>query len=309
MVKDMEMLREMVICILAAGILLAGCVADQPLEKGTLQLTSSPSGAEIYLDNQYMGTTPGTIPGVEPGSHTLEYRMNGYSSWKSAVSVPVGTSYYFAALGALTESPVPVVTEPVITSSSPSAVTVQISREQMVVGDTIMFYGTCTNCKSVVVMVYGPGVYADGVVLDTVTTNSINAWSYTWNPGTKVQSGTFTVVAKDSAGTGIDRKEFRIIGNGDVSVIPSSYAADSGDVITFSGMCTTGARNVQLVLSGPERFSSGVDLGTASVTAQNTWSYRFTIDSTMPTGIYTISVSDVPSTGSGSSQFTVGFTS
>jgi hypothetical protein len=305
----MEMLREMVICILAAGILLAGCVADQPLEKGTLQLTSSPSGAEIYLDNQYMGTTPGTIPGVEPGSHTLEYRMNGYSSWKSAVSVPVGTSYYFAALGALTESPVPVVTEPVITSSSPSAVTVQISREQMVVGDTIMFYGTCTNCKSVVVMVYGPGVYADGVVLDTVTTNSINAWSYTWNPGTKVQSGTFTVVAKDSAGTGIDRKEFRIIGNGDVSVIPSSYAADSGDVITFSGMCTTGARNVQLVLSGPERFSSGVDLGTASVTAQNTWSYRFTIDSTMPTGIYTISVSDVPSTGSGSSQFTVGFTS
>lgn len=301
------MLREIVIGILAAGILLAGCVADVPADKSTLELTSSPPGAEIYLDNQYRGTTPSTIAGVEPGSHTLEYRLSGYSSWQSVLSVPSGTSNYFAELAA-----VPVTTRPTpdtgyISTGIPPGVTVRVSRDEMIIGDSIIFSGTCTGCKNIVLTLYGPGFYTDGVVLDTVRIDSINAWTYTWNPGTKLQSGTFTIVVSDAAGTVSDRKEFRAIGNGVVTVIPSSYAASPGDSISFSGRCTTGARNVRLVLYGPDRFSTGVDLGTFSVTADNTWSYRTRLESTMPVGTYTASASDVPKTTSGSSRFTVGY--
>ena len=61
-------------------------------------------------------------------------------------------------------------------------------------------------------------------------------------------------------------------------------------------------------LYGPDRFSSGVELGTFSVLADKTWSFRYTLDTTMPTGIYTIYVYDVPKTASGRTQFTVGYT-
>ncbi len=303
------MLREIVIGILAAGILLAGCVADVPAEKSTLELTSSPSGAEIYLDSQYQGTTPGTITGIDPGSHTLEFRMSGYTSWQSVVTVPSGTSNYFADLAANPVAVQPTADTGSISTGIPPSLTVKVSRDEMIIGDSIVFSGTCTGCTNIVLTLYGPGYYSDGVVLDTVRTNSINAWTYTWNPGTKVQSGTFTIVVRDAAGTVSDRKDFRAIGNGVVSVVPSSYAASPGNSITFSGRCTTGARNVRLVLYGPDRFSTGVDLGTFSVTADNTWSYRSKLESTMPTGTYTASVSDVPKTTSGSAQFTIGYAS
>lgn len=302
------MLREMLLCILFVGVLLAGCVTDQSPEKGTLQLTSSPSGAEIYLDSQYQGTTPSTIADVEVGSHSLEYRLNGYASWKSVVTVPAGTSNYYAELTARPAGQLPETTG-TLSSLNPSKVTVQASRELMVVGDSIVFSGTCTGCTNIALSLFGPGYYSGGVVLDTVKTDSINAWSYTWNPGTKIQSGTFTIVAKDAAGVATDRKDFRVIGNGEVTVIPSKYAASPGDTVTLSGRCSTGAGNVRLVMYGPGRYSSGVDIGLMSVNADNSWSYRYKLESTMPTGVYTASVSDVPNTGSGSAQFTVGFAS
>ncbi|MDD1684582.1 MAG: hypothetical protein LUQ19_01685, partial [Methanoregula sp.] len=99
------------------------------------------------------------------------------------------------------------------------------------------------------------------------------------------------------------------IGDGVVGVTPSSYAISQGETVTFSGRCTTGAPGVQLTIFGPERFASGVSLGTVSVMGDQTWSFRYTTDLTMPTGVYTIYASDVPQTATGSSQFTIGFAS
>lgn len=304
------MLKKIVFGILAAAILLAGCIATIPGEKGTLELTSSPTGAEIYLDNQYRGTTPSTIAGVEPGTHTLEYRMNGYSSWSSAITVPSGTSNYFAALEAVTVTPTPVGTvTPIEVSLMPSMLTLDVSRDVMIIGDSIIFSGTCNGCRSIILTLYGPGAYKDGVVLTTVQTGALNSWSYTWNPGTKPQSGTYTIMAKDSAGAATARKDFKAIGNGMVTVIPSRYAVATGDTVTFSGQCTTGAGSVRLVLLGPDRLATGLELGTISVTADNRWSYQYRVESGLPTGTYTIYVSDVPKTTSASNQFTVGYTS
>jgi hypothetical protein len=177
----------------------------------------------------------------------------------------------------------------------------------MVIGDSNTFSGTATGTGSVTLTIFGPGYYANGVVPDQVKPDSLNEWRYTWNPGTAIQSGTYTIIASDPGNTTSNRVRFTVIGGGVVTVTPSSYAIGPGETIIFSGRCTTGAPNVDLVLFGPAGLSGGVDLGTLSVTADKTWSFRYTTDSTMPTGVYTIYASDVPKTTSGSSQFTIGF--
>lgn len=301
------MIREILTLILVS-ILLAGCITDQPPEKGTIQLTSLPSGAEIYLDDQFRGDTPSTIMGIEPGNHTIEYRSNGYKNWKADITVPSGTSNYFAALTAKPASE-PSADSSVTKTASPATVTVKVSKQQMIVKDSNIFSGTATGTSSVTLTLFGPGYYANGIVLDKVKPDAASAWSYTWNPGTKIQSGTYIIIVNDAGRTVSARATFSVIGDGVVTVTPSSYAVSTGNTVTLSGRCTTGAPNVRLTLFGPGRFTSGVNLGTISVTADDTWSYRYTIDKTMQTGIYTIYASDVPETTKGSSQFTIGYVS
>ncbi len=179
----------------------------------------------------------------------------------------------------------------------------------MIIGDSILFSGTGSVSDSVVLTLYGPGYYYYGVLLDKPKVNSVGSWSYTWNPGFSIQSGSYTVVVEDAQKTTSGRDEFSVVGGGVVSIAASSYAAASGETITFSGQCTTGAKNVLLVLYGPERYSSGIELGSLSCMADKTWNFKYTLDNYMPTGSYTMYVYDIPKTSSGTTQFTVGFTS
>jgi hypothetical protein len=302
------MIREILVLIFISA-LLAGCITGQPAEKGTLHLTSLPAGAEIYLDNQYRGSTPSTISEVEPGSHTLEFRSNGYKSWKAVITVPAGTSNYFASLTAQPGSGPGTDVGSGETTAVPAAVTARVSKERMIVGDSNVFSGTATGMGTVTLILYGPGYYANGITLQQVKPGANNAWTYTWNPGTSIQSGTYSVVASDAGMTVSQRVQFAVIGDGVVTVTPSSFAIGKGETLTLSGRCTTGAPEVSLMLLGPEGFASGINLGTLSVTADQTWSFRYTTDTTMPTGVYTIYASDVPKTTSGSSQFTIGYAS
>jgi hypothetical protein len=302
------MIRKILILVFVS-ILVAGCITGEPAEKGTIQLTSSPSGAEIYLDSQFRGSTPSTISGIEPGNHTLEFRSKGYKSWKSVVTVPSGTSNYYAALTAQPGPDQGTDTSPAVTEAVPASVKVTVSRDRMIVGDSNIFSGTATGTSSVTLTLYGPGYYTNGVVLNQVRPDAIDAWTYTWNPGTKIQSGTYTVVASDAGKTVTDRATFTAVGDGVVSVFPSSYAVGKGEAVVLSGRCNTGASSVRVVLFGPERYAGGVDLGNVAVTADQTWTFRFMTDLTMPTGIYSVYVSDVPQTTTGSSQFTIGYAS
>jgi len=303
---NVKMDGKIVISILVCCVLLSGCISSQ--EKGTLQLTSSPSGAQVYLDSQYQGSTPSTITNVEPGNHTLEFRYPGYQSWSTAILVSSGTSHYYAALTRLPDIQVPQEKYP-LTIPSPSQVTVQASKNTMIIGDSILFSGTSSGPDSVLLTLYGPGYYYYGVLLDKPNVNSVGSWSYTWNPGFSIQSGSYTLVVEDAKKTTSSRVEFSAVGGGVVSIAANSYAAAAGETITFSGQCTTGAQNVLLVLYGPARYSSGVELGSLSCLADKTWNFKYTLDNYMPTGSYTMYVYDIPKTTSSTTQFTVGFTS
>jgi hypothetical protein len=69
---------------------LCGCVTKPPM--GTIDVSSSPSGAEVYLDNQYKGTTPVIITDVPPGEHIIELRSNGYEKWTAKGTTVEGGS-------------------------------------------------------------------------------------------------------------------------------------------------------------------------------------------------------------------------
>ncbi len=300
------MIRELLSMVLIS-VLLAGCISSPAPEKGTLQITSSPSGAEIYLDNEYRGSTPATVSGIDPGNHTLEFRMSGYRSWRTTVTVAPGTSGFFAALTTVTSAASPAQTTMV--PESPVTLTARIGSDPMIVGEANQFSGTATGTDTVRITLYGPGLYENGKFLDTVRPDGAGEWTYTWNPGTRIQPGSYILFVQDAGRITSVRVPFSAIGGGTVSVTPSSFAVAKGDSILFSGRCTTGAPQVKLVLYGPERFGAGVDLGTFPVLADLTWSYRYSTDLSMPTGVYTVRVSDLPETASGTSQFTIGFVS
>lgn len=306
------MIKKTLFLLVIVGIFLSGCIAEKPAEKGTLQFTSSPTGAQVYLDSQFRGSTPCTLTGIEPGNHAIEFRYPGYGSWSTVMTVSSGSNNVFAALQpeASSTTPVPVVVvTPIPTIGIPVSVTVQTSRDSMVIGDSITFSGNAQGCSQVLLTVTGPGTYAKGVTLPLPNVNSIGQWSYTWNPGSSIQPGTYTITASDPFKTVFDRKEFTVIGGGKVTIVSNSYSAAKGDTLRFSGICTTGSQNVQLVLYGPGQYSGGVALGTFSVMADKNWNFKYTTDNTAPTGMYTMYVYDVPKTTSSTVQFTVGYTS
>ncbi len=89
----------------------------------------------------------------------------------------------------------------------------------------MLFSGTGIGSKSVSLTVYGPGYYSDGVILDQPKVNSAGLWSYSWNPGFSIQSGSYILVVEDEFRTSSDRVEFKVIGGGEVTVASNSYSA------------------------------------------------------------------------------------
>ena len=58
-----------------------------PSSFGSISVSSDPSGADIYLDGKYQGTTPKTISDVISGDHKIELKKSGYEDWSAPVSV------------------------------------------------------------------------------------------------------------------------------------------------------------------------------------------------------------------------------
>lgn len=53
---------------------------------GSIQVSSSPAGADIYVDGQYVGTSPTTY-GTVTGSHDVRISLGGYEDYQTSVSV------------------------------------------------------------------------------------------------------------------------------------------------------------------------------------------------------------------------------
>lgn len=63
--------------------------APQTSEYGTLDISSSPSGAAAYVDGQYVGVTPVRF-GTRSGSHEVRLELAGYSTFTTTVNLNGG---------------------------------------------------------------------------------------------------------------------------------------------------------------------------------------------------------------------------
>ena len=61
---------------------------------GSLSVSSSPSGAAVYVDNSYRGVTTTTVGNLVPGSHTVRLTKAGYQDWTGTVSIAAGYTTY-----------------------------------------------------------------------------------------------------------------------------------------------------------------------------------------------------------------------
>lgn len=64
---------------------------------GKINITTDPAGANVYIDNAYVGVSPITAP-VEYGSHTILIRMDGYIDITYPVEVEKGDNAFFYRL-------------------------------------------------------------------------------------------------------------------------------------------------------------------------------------------------------------------
>ncbi|HOX35051.1 MAG TPA: PEGA domain-containing protein [Methanoregulaceae archaeon] len=116
------MFRIIPFCILILAVLAAGCSeTESPVfTTGSILVSSTPSGAEIYLDNEYRGTTPSTISGVAAGSHMLELRQPGYERFVQPVEVTAEDAGIVSAVLTVIPETLPVT---VVTTATPRAKT------------------------------------------------------------------------------------------------------------------------------------------------------------------------------------------
>ena len=178
------MIEKKAIALLILSIFLCGCMTPLPEKTGTVKITSSPSGAEVYLDNEYHGTTPGTISAVPTGNHTVEIRANAYNDWFQNITVTSGstTSVSTTLIPVLTTIP----TTPLVTTTTMTKKDVpQIYIDGYWTWPAIRSY---TNPEPVLVHVEGSNVgYADAREVTTSANMYFGGRQICW---TKVYLGT-----------------------------------------------------------------------------------------------------------------------
>ncbi len=80
--------------------------ASQAPATANAQISSSPSEADVYVNGAYVGITPLSFQKVQPGTYTVEIKMEGYTPYSTTGQVIAGQNIQLSA--AL--SPIPVTT-------------------------------------------------------------------------------------------------------------------------------------------------------------------------------------------------------
>jgi len=54
--------------------------------KGSVTVSSTPDGADVYVDDNFVGNTPAVLK-LSPGKHTVKVAQDGYKAWTKDISV------------------------------------------------------------------------------------------------------------------------------------------------------------------------------------------------------------------------------
>jgi hypothetical protein len=67
-----------------------------PETLGAVYLTSNPSGADVYVDDGFVGKTPITL-NLKSGHHYVRTFENGYKNWSQLVTITLGAEIRLTA--------------------------------------------------------------------------------------------------------------------------------------------------------------------------------------------------------------------
>ncbi|MFA4877413.1 MAG: PEGA domain-containing protein [Methanoregula sp.] len=76
-----------------------------PVQYGTIYAQSTPGGAQIYMNGNFYGYAPVTIPNLAPGSYSMKATLSGYTPNTGTVYVSAGQTSYYSPV--LQQSPQP----------------------------------------------------------------------------------------------------------------------------------------------------------------------------------------------------------
>jgi hypothetical protein len=80
--------------------------ATLPEVTGSLAVTTTPPGAEVYVDGSLRGISPVTVTGLASGTHSVHLKLPGYADNTALVAITAGTTLpYGANLGPGTAGP------------------------------------------------------------------------------------------------------------------------------------------------------------------------------------------------------------
>jgi len=63
-----------------------------PPQKATVQVTSNPSGAHIFVNGEDTGKTTPTTLELDPGAYTITLKLEGYEEWGTSIRLEAGTN-------------------------------------------------------------------------------------------------------------------------------------------------------------------------------------------------------------------------
>jgi hypothetical protein len=64
---------------------------------GSLDITSIPAGAKVYLDDVYQGKTSLLITNLDPGAYMLRLEKEGYNAWYQGITIVAGETNFINA--------------------------------------------------------------------------------------------------------------------------------------------------------------------------------------------------------------------
>jgi hypothetical protein len=63
---------------------------------GTVAVTSTPDGADVYVDGQFYGNAPATLK-LKPGKHSIGVKMTAYKDWSREIATDAGSDARLSA--------------------------------------------------------------------------------------------------------------------------------------------------------------------------------------------------------------------
>ncbi len=102
--------------VLAIASLCLTASGAKPPATGSLQVTSLPAGAEVFIDDVPSGLTPVVIIGIAEGVHNIRISLSGYEDYTGLVNVRSGTQYPLT----VTLTPVPTTVPPTTVTTVPT---------------------------------------------------------------------------------------------------------------------------------------------------------------------------------------------